>query len=123
MCAFSLVQPSTMAVSAGKAITLQFQKLSMQKDELEKKLMRQAQRIQEYEKTAATLSEEINSLKVAKRLSGGCQVDKEITKKTAKEVKICSNPSKRVGGVGGRTNGRSLADCWNACVLKRASPG
>ncbi len=79
----------------------------MQKDELEKKLMRQAQRIQEYEKTAATLSEEINALKVAKRLSGGCQADKETTKKTAKDVCICRNTSKRIGGVGGRTNGRT----------------
>ena len=105
-----------MAVSAGKAITLQFQKLSMQKDELEKKLMRQAQRIQEYEKTAATLSEEINALKVAKRLSGGCQADKETTKKTAKDVCICRIASKRIGGVA----------CHNGCchcllkVLKRA---
>lgn len=84
----SLYSPSlSCRMSGGKAATLTFQKLSTQKDDLDKKLAKQQKRIQEAESEEQELREAINQLKLAKRNQGGVQADREQTKRTGKEVR------------------------------------
>jgi hypothetical protein len=72
----------------GKAITLHFQKLSLQKDDLEKKLQRQQKRIDDAELEIGELTAKIYGLRVAKKGQGGAQADREQTKKADKEVRF-----------------------------------
>ena len=73
-------------LAASKQTTLHFQKLSQQQDDLNKKLLKQQKRVAEYDTAIAEALEAINQLRIAKRNQGGAQADRELVKRTDKEV-------------------------------------
>lgn len=82
--------------TAGKTMTLQFQKLSLQRDDLEKKLAKQQKRILDADREIAEYSVRVHELKIAKRGQGGAQADRELTKRVDKEASSFSGHSSRV---------------------------